>query len=777
MLSRLLFRLVLGSRKPVAAGELTVTGLQHPVTIRRDSFGVPHIDAETDNDAAFALGFVQGQDRGFQLETLQRLIRGTLSELVGSVALPVDRLSRRIGFRRNALEHIKVIDPGVKAFLDAFTLGLAAGSQQGLKQVPHEFSLLKATPSTWDAADVIGYVKYMSFQLPSNWDVELARFIMLREDGPEAVAALDPVSAGQWSAASSQGPGKTGIDLLLEELKVLNQFAPRGGGSNNWLLDGTRTATGKPILASDPHLAPSLPNPWYLAHLRTPQWSVAGATFAGSPVFPIAHNGHACWGVTAGLTDTTDLFLETFNDDKTKVMQPDGSWIDCVTIRETIAVKDDAEVVEEIIETPRGPIVTPLIPGETDAISLQAVWLKSLPILGFFTAAKAKTFDEFRTAFAAWPVLPLNVLYADATGEVGYQLVGNLPRRTGGNGLMPTPVSNGDWLPEGVAFNDMPRQHGTPTGFIATANDDPYDWTGFPGDHVTGYDFIEPYRALLIRDELGKRKDWTRELCQQLHLNLRSKPWEDTRDVILTLSVSDPDAVLGMNELKAWDGSVGAESPAAAVFELFLSEMIIRVAKSKAKTCWKLAIGGDGHGHFAHSLLADRRVLHLVNLLLTQPPGWFSRSWHEEMQDALATAVRRLRDEAGPSAPYWAWGHRRMLRLKHSLLGKHRWLSRIFNIGPIPFGGDSNTIQQAGSRPLDPTAETHNIPNMRTVFDTADFRNSRFALAGGQSGNPCSVHYDDQFPLWLRGEGIPIAWSADDVIKASVSALRLVPGS
>lgn len=761
---RLLFRLFFGARKPTVSGELAIPGLEQSVVIRRDAYGIPHIDAATDADAAFALGFVQAQDRAGQLEVYLRIVRGTLSELVGSAALPVDRLSRRVGFRRAGLQQLSNIDDDVRLFLEAYGRGINAGHEFGAKQWPHEFSLLKSTPTPWDAADVLAYVKFMSFQLPSNWDVEIARFLMLKHNGPEVVAALDPSGL----VAPVDGDPGQGLTKLLFELQALGEFAPRGGGSNNWLVDGSRSATGKPLLAGDPHLGPTLPNPWYLAHITTPSWNVAGACFAGSPVFPIAHNGFACWSVTAGLTDNTDLFLETL--DGHKVMQPDGCWVDCEVLRETIKVKDGASVEEEVLITPRGPIVTPLIPDEPHALSLQAVWLKPRKFRGFYDSVRKRSFEEFRQCFRAWPVLPLNVLYADETGEVGYQLTGDLPIRSGSAGMMPTPVSRGDWSGY-VPFEAMPMQRNPADRLFATANDPPPPGEGEP---FLGTDFVDPYRAEIIREELAKRHDWTVSDFQQLQLNQRSKPWEEIRDVVLALTTDKADAVTALAELRAWDGQVSAESSAAAIFELFIAEMCVRVAKSKAKSYWKLAVGGDGHGAFSSSLLADRRVKHLVRLILTQSAGWFE-SWNAEMIDALEAVIRKLRDEAGPSTPYWAWGHRRMLRLRHPILGKHWLFSRVFNLGPVPIGGDMNTVAQAGVRPLTPFAETHNFPNLRSVFDTSNWSNCRFALAGGQSGNPCSEHFNDQFPLWQRGEGVPMPWTNEEVIKATKSALKLHP--
>jgi penicillin amidase len=787
-LPRLLLRLALGRRLPVPGGELTVAGLERPVTIRRDGWGVPHVEAETDADALFGLGFAQGQDRGFQLELLVRLGRGTLAELVGPDGLPADRMSRRIGFRRAADRQLPALDADVRAAVTAFAAGVNAGRTVGLTGRPHEMAVLGGGEMTaWEPADALAFVKVQSFLLPSNWDVELARLKLLRSDGPDAVLALDPVPTEwlptivppQTLGSASRLNGGDAIDLLRADLARFAEFAPRGGGSNNWAVAGGRSATGKPLLACDPHLGPAVPNPWYLAHLRTPGWAVAGAAFAGGPVFPIGHNGFACWGVTAGLTDTTDLFLETLGPDGRSVREADGAFAPCEVIRETIPVKGSDPVIEEIVVTPRGPIISPLVAGLTEAVSLRAVWLLPLPLRGFFDAPRAGSFEAFRRPFAAWPVLPLNVVYADAGGAVGYQLIGQLPRRTAGFGTLPLPADapGVGWEPELVPFDAMPWAENPEGGFVATANNPPGERPGSSRPDFLGIDFMDGYRASVIGDELAKRSDWTVPLFQQLQTNVRSRPWEEIREAILALSPTDPDAVVGLGLLREWDGHAEADSPAAAMFELFCAEMAVRLAKAKAPNGWAEALGGAGTGPLDHSLFADRRVGHLVRLVRGRPDGWFARGWDAELADAVAAAVRRLRAEAGPSPAYWGWGHLRHLRLRHPVLGKVRGVSRAFNLGPVPVGGDANTIFQAGSRPLAPTADTHNFPNLRAAFDTANWANCRFALAGGQSGNPCSPHYDDQWELWQRGDGIPIPWTADEVLRAATTAVRLTPGA
>ena len=773
-MTRLLARIALGRRLPVTTGELTLPGLARPVTIRRDRWGVPHIDAECDADGWFGLGFCHAQDRGFQLESLLRFGRGTMAELVGPSGLAIDRLSRRIGFHRSAERQLSALDTTARNTLSAYVNGLNAGFAHGLTDKPHEFAVLGGEPTPWTTADVLAFLKVNTFLLPANWDVELARLRILRADGPDAVAALDPSDIVKWSAgALDHGPGQPSPEAPTSTFGL----PAGGGGSNNWTISGARTQSGKPLLASDPHLAAIIPCPWYLAHVRTPEWAVAGATFVGGPGFPIGHNGHACWGVTAGLTDQADLFVETIGPDGRSVREADGSFSPCETIRETIVVKGQASVIEDVLVTPRGPVVSPLSPDlAPTTLSLRAVWLDPLPVRGFLETHKARDFDTFRQAFREWPLLPLNLLYADSGGTIGYQLVGQLPRRKSGHGLMPMPADqpDGGWNPDLVPFDEMPTAENPEVGFFATANDDPHTFA--PTATFLGMDFVDPYRATVIREELSRQpNEWTVAGCLELQRNLRSKPWEELREIILGVRPTDNAAREAIDLLTYWNGHVTADSPGATIFELFLAECSSRVAKSKSPNSWLSVIGQTGLGAIGHNLFCDRRTVHAIRLLREQPDGWFTRSWPAEIESILASVIGFLRANHGPGSAWWEWGDVRPLLLRHTILGRVRGLKSIFNRGPYPIGGDANTVSQAGCRPSSPTSPTHNFANMRTVFDTADWSNCRFVLAGGQSGNPLSDHYDDQLQLWRRGEAIAIPWTGDEVVQSATAALRLTP--
>jgi penicillin amidase len=768
-----IFRLLLGRRFPTVAGTLKVSGVSRPVLIRRDGYGIAYIEAEGDNDAWYGLGFCHGQDRAFQLEGLLRVVHGALAELVGPAALPVDRLSRRIGFLRTAEQQLKVLDDESRQTLEAYARGVTDGAQVGCRQSAHEFALLRTQPTPYRAADTLGVLKLMSFNLASNWDVELARLKILTEDGPEALAALDPTYP-EWLPVASPPAARadSAVDRLAEDLAVFTAIAGPGGGSNNWAIAPSRTAAGRPILANDPHLSPTLPPFWYLAHLRTPDWAVAGASFVGAPAFPAGHNGATAWGITAGLVDNTDLFIEEIGPDGRSVWEGD-QFVPCETRLETIHVKGGEAIQEEVLITPRGPIIGPALEGEVGAISLQAVWLAPRPVRGLLQIHRARSFEAFRRAFEQWPTLPLNMAYADAAGTVGWQLVGEAPQRRKGWGTIPLPAWDPKvgWEDVPVPFDEMPYLADPEAGFVATANNQPTREGEGP---FLGMDWIDGYRLARIVEALEARRDWDVVSTQALQVDLESIPWRELRAIVLNVPADIAETRQALAMLEAWDGLVAADSPGAAVFEFFVAEMSRRIVESKAPRAARWALGKGFSSLTPHSMFTVRRVGHLVRLVREQAAGWFERPWREEMADALAAALRTLRERYGNDPDQWAWGRIRPLTLRHSV-GERAPLDRVFNLGPFAWGGDASTVGQAAVEPDNPTANPTFVASLRMVVDVGNWEESRFILPGGQSGNPLSPHYDDQFALWQRGEGVSIAWSPTKVEEVSQTVLRLEP--
>ncbi len=769
--ARRAFALAMGRRRPILAGRMQVDAVQRPVVIRRDGNGVPHVDAATDGDAWFGLGFCQGQDRTFQLESLLRVVRGTLSALIGPDGLPIDRLARRVGFRRAGEASLGHLDRDVAEALERFAAGVTAGATAGRERRPPELALLRAHPTPWDAADVAGIVVLQSFALASNWDQELARLQVLRHDGPEALAAVDPGTAPDLPVTAPPGaPAGPAADRVADDLAAFRSWVGAGGASNNWAVAPGRTATGRPLLANDPHLAPLLPPHWYLCHLSTAAWSVAGAALAGTPGIAAGHNGFAAWGVTAGLVDNTDLYLEEVGPDGRSVRDGDG-FVPCEVLVEEIEVRGAAPVVEEVLITPRGPIVGPALEGEVGAVSLQATWLQPARSRGVLALHRVRSFAEFRAAFRHWPALPLNVAYADESGTIGWQLAGRAPVRRRGHGLLPRAGwdPQAGWEGEPVPFDEMPYAADPPGGWIATANNEPVPAGDGP---YLGADFLDGYRVARIGEALAARDDWDVAAAMALQRDELSLPWREVRDHVLAACAARPGLRSGHELLAAWDGVLGAASPAGAIYALFMAEMTGRIVTARAPRAFRWAMGKGFTPLVPHTLFA-LRAARVARLLREQPDGWFGRGWEAEIADALAVVLARLRARHGPEPAGWGWGRVRPLTLRHPLAARPP-LDRVFNLGPFPWGGDANTVAQTSPDPIDPMRGTAiAIASLRMVLDVGAWENSRFSLPGGQSGNPASPHYDDLLAHWRTGTGVPIPWDEPQVAAATVHTLEL----
>ncbi len=763
---RLLLR-ALGRRSPRTRGILRLRGPRAQISIARDRWGIPHIEAAGDADAWFALGFCHAQDRAFQLELLARAGRGTLAEMLGRAALPIDRLSRTLGFRRLARRQVAVLDPDVRATLEAYVAGVNAAAE--VTPRPHELVLLRTHRSPWSAEDVLAFLGLQSLALASNWDTELARLRILLAVGADALRAATLPGYPAWHPVTTPVGAAAGpaLDRLGADLDALRDLVGGSGASNAWAVAGRRAASGAPILANDPHLAPSVPAPWYLAHLRTPDWEVAGATFLGGPAVPTGHNGHAAWGITAGCADAADLVWEELDLDAGTCRGPRGPEA-IERIEESIEVRGEAPHVEAVLVTPRGPIVTPMLDDLPVALSLRTTWLEPARVRGLIDVQRVRSWEEFRDAFRAWPGPSLNVVYADAAGHIGWQLAGTLPRRVGGNGLLPRPAWEPDagWADGHLPFDAMPCDHDPEPGFVVTANHAPRadasDLT------FLGTDWLDGYRAARLIEAIGERDDWTVEAFAALQTDVASVPWAEIRSLVLATSTESATVRQGLDLLRDWDGDVAAGSAAASVFEVLMGELAAAFARNAAPVAWPWVIGAGVGEVIPRTLLGATTARRVVGWLRDHPgPA-------PVVEAGLAAAVARLREVAGADPAAWAWGTLRPLRLLHPL-GVRRPLDRMLNVGPVPLGGDTNTVAQAGVRPLDPFANPAAIPNHRTVIDLGDPERSRYVLAGGQSGNPLSSHYADLFELWQRGEGVPIPWSHDAVVAATEDRLLLRP--
>jgi penicillin amidase len=769
--SRRALRVLMGKRMPPLEGTVTASGLREELVIRRDRWGVPHIEARSEADAWCGLGFAQGQDRAFQLEGLVRVVRGTLAELVGSDGLAVDRLSRRIGFRRAAERQLLVLDADVRQAVEAFVAGVNAGIAS-LPRRPHELALLRCRSSRWEAADVLGFAKLFALLLPANWDSELARLLILRADGPEALRALHATYDGRLPVSAPPGVAAgPAVDRLADELTRFLAVTGAGGGSNNWVVAPSRTKTGRPLLANDPHLSPSVPPHFYLADLRCPQWHAVGASLVGAFGIFAGHNDHAAWGTTAGLVDNTDLCIEELGPDGRSVRRG-NDFVPCEVRTEQITVRGGDDVVETVLVTPEGPIVGPALDGDVGAVSMRATWLERRPLRGVLELVRLQTPQDFHTRLADFPSISQNVVFATVDGHIGWQLVGEAPNRRSGHGVLPMWGADLDagWG-DVVPFSDMPRALDPDSGWIATANNQPVPDGEGP---FLSVDFVDGYRVARIGEVLAAREDWDVAGLAELQLDLESVPWRQMRDVVLASPVGTDEARLAAELLRDWDGRVSADSAAATVFELFIAELIGRIARAKAPNSADWVLGRGFTPLIADNLLPARHVSHVVRLLREQPPGWLDAPWPTIVAESLDTVARQLLATRGPDPAHWRWGQFRPYRIPHPA-GRGRLLGAVFNLGPLPGSGDGTTVCQAAVDLNDPAQNTYFTPVLRMVVDVGQWQDSRWSLPGGQSGNPVSAHYDDQMPAFMSAKGIAIAWTEQEVAEATVHTLTLAP--
>ena len=772
-LPKFILRLLFGKRLPTIAGELVIPGLANPITIHRDRYGVPYIRAKNEKDAWYGLGFCQGQDRGFQLEMLLRVTRGTVAEIVGESALPIDQLSRRIGFHRAAQGHTTMLEEENLETYQAFVQGINDGTRYGCKKLPHEFAILRTEPTPWTVADVLAGLNYIGFGL-SSWTAKLTRLILFEKEGPEALRALDS-GYPSWNPVSTPPGGKAGkaLDRLDEDLNKLMAFFGTGA-SNNWALTSAHTSTGRPLLANDPHLAPSLPAPWYLAHLYCPGMTLCGSSFVGAPILPSGFNQYQAWGVTAGLVDNIDIFYEEIGEDGKSVRQGD-SFVPCEVVEEIFKIKDKPEVKENILITQRGPIISDAIDSISTAISFRATWLTPRPVNGLTAIHHAKSFEELAQAVGQIPLSSLNMVCATPDDRIGWMLLGEAPKRKESWGLVALPgwEERYNWEEEFLPWEQMPKVVDPEHGFVATANNQPYEEGAGP---YLGRDWLDGYRVSRITEMLQKRSDWNLELTRKMQTDQTAIPWREMKDIVLSIPVSAKDALLAQELLSGWDGVTGEDSGPAAVYEYFVLEMIHRMAKAKAPNSVDWVNGRGHHPLMMRSFFSVREVSHLVLRLQEQPDGWFDHGWPAEIGAALERSVQRLEEHFNAPPKEWSWGKVHPLVLLHPM-GNRPPLDKIFNLGPFPIGGDHQTIAQAGRQSTEFGSNVSGIANMRMAVDVGNWRENYFVLAGGQSGNPFSPNYDDLLQLWLKGEAITLAWMGHAISRATENILELIPSA
>lgn len=786
---------------PIINGRFKLRGLHANVEIIRDTWGVPHIYAQNDEDVFFAQGFTHAQDRLWHMEMNRRLPAGRMSELFGEIAFSTDKLMRLVGLQRAAKNDWMHASEDTVRALNAYAHGVNAFLETHANKLPLEFTILRHKPEPWRPLDTLLWVKMMAWGQGLNWDAELLRAAILDKLGPERAAKLLGSDLADTNPIILNHTPIPGFDRLVAELhdakKFLNITAPVGM-SNNWVVDGTKSATEQPLLANDPHLPLQMPSLWYEAHLVTPEWQAGGVTLPGVPLVVIGHNDNIAWGMTNAFVDAQDLYIEQFDANDPTRYRVNNGWETAQVVREEIRVKGEAQPrIADVTITRHGPVMDDwqLHAGGANQTRLALKWVghdASRSLHAGLKLMRAKNWNDFTSALRDWTEPALSFVYADRGGNIGYHLAGNTPIRKDGKGATPVPGWNDAYEWTGwVPFDELPHSHNCTEHFYATANN---CVVGKEYKHHLSLDTMNGFRAKRIIELLTAQEKLSADDFARIQTDQYCIPAETfqklTRafgDKIVTHSAlygrgaSARDALL---RLDAWDCQLTADSVPGALYEVTLYYAMQRLFRPWLGDLTDNFIGVGTHPllHPVNSAYIDRAYLIAMRILGNEESEWMTDANGKRLTsidvlaNALGDALKYLETNIAFDMNKWQWGKLHRATLPH-VLGAVKPLDKIFNRGPFPSGGDTSTVWQAAFVPQMPIPDNSiSAPSWRQILDLSDWDASRGIHPTGQSGHPASRHYADMLPLWLKGKHHPLLWSREKIMQQREGILRLEVG-
>lgn len=737
---------------PSFNGTVTAKGLAAPVTIGRDAHGIPLITAASEDDAYFALGYVHAQDRLFEMEMMRRQGQGRLAELVGKPGIGPDRFMLTLGVYRRAQEDFTALDEPTRRAFTRYAAGVNAWIGEG-HALPMEFDLLQFKPEPWKPQDSLVWQKLMGLQLSGNWDEELAQAALVAKLGPERAAALSP-DPNPNDAVTMAAADLTGLPLrqLLHTMTAVVQPIT---ASNVWTIAGDHTASGKPILANDPHLNFQSPSLWYFVGIDTPTLKMFGATIPGVPLQIVGHNGHVAWGLTTTHSDTSDLFVEQIvqgqGGDQDSYVTPAGA-IPFTTRSETIRPRFDGPITFTVRETRHGPVVSDILPpqpgapnyaGEKRVLALAASLLApgDRSAQALFHMNHAADLAAFQTALADFHAPQQNIMFADTQGGIGYIAAGRVPVRKGGDGTVPVPGWSGDydwtgWIP----FADLPASINPPSGVLINANNKMVP-DGYP--YLIAAHWQDPYRANRIRELIAATPQATPDSTAALQQDVVSLMARELLPVLMDNTKGVRDRKI-LDRLKTWNGTATRESWEPLVFALWMERVKRRVFADDL---------GELYPDFGGARPAVVR-----NTLSTD------QAWCDDKTTAAVETCDQMVSAAWGDTLVWLkdhrlsnvdkihWGNFHIGRFPHLLFGNFPLIGG-FGALTIPTPGDTYTVNRGtflSSAARIPFAHVHGS-SLRAIYDLSDLGASRFALPGGQSGQITSRHYGDLLRDWRDG--------------------------
>jgi len=771
---------------PQLSGTLYVEGLKDRVEVIRDRWGVPHIYAQNEEDLFFAQGYVTAQDRLWQMDLNRRAGHGRLSEIFGKVALKADKAVRTLGLHRFAKASAQNLSPWARQIVEAYARGVNAFISAHRDRLPLEFMILGYKPEPWTVEDTIAVFAPLAQILQSNMydQIRRARALMVlgEEKFKELELELDYSTEGTFLIdANGQGmiasqskalhPSMLpSIQLKPQTLEALEAFAAdyaavarltpdaaEALGSNNWVVSGTLTNTGKPYLANDVHLEPQQPGHFYEVHLNGPGWNVIGVSVPGIPGVALGHNERIAWGATAATLAVQDLFVERFNPDNPSQYEYQGRWEEVQVVREEIRVRGEREpVVHEVLITRHGPVVTELFRDYPERVALSwALLAKDTSIDGLLMLNRARNWEEFRQAVSQWG-LDLNFVYADVESNIGYQMSGRVPRRPKGYTGLPVPGWTGEHDWDGfIPFEQLPHALNPKTHFVATANHRTVAKEYQP--EIPG-EWQVPFRARRIVQLLRSKGRFTLEDMRAMQANSYSEIYHQLAQLLVAhVQPASKREQQALDYLRTWDGVIREENVAPSIIRETFGELIERTFIRKLGQ--------------AASFIGRNEGIYLFLKLAKENPSseWFddpATEEREELDDMLAlgfkAALEDLTKAHGAEMSRWQWG---------KLVAKRKFQHPLSGAPLMSVLCDRSASCSCGGHSLN---AGHNTA-WRALIDLADLDNSRSGLPTGQAGHPFSKHYSDQLQAWRMVQPHPMLWERASIERHQEAVLILLP--
>lgn len=753
----------------VQPSRMVVDGLSSEVTVRRDGRGIPYIEAKNDADLYFAQGYVMAGDRLWQMDLMRRVARGQTAELFGERTLEEDKRWRRFGFASIVEQSMANLSPELRKALDNYTRGVNAYIA-GLDDsaMPPEFKILQYKPTPWLPTDTIIIGKILSDALSSTWRNDLIRasiqnlpavkiadltnqvtqydVVLFGKDAKKTAAAA---AVGSVPPASALAMAARDEELRANSLKMVGLYAEGLAASNNWVISGKKTADGKPILANDPHLAATAPGIWYLIDLKSPTMHVAGVTLPGTPGVVLGHNDSIAWGATNVGPDVQDLYTETFND-AGEYKTPTG-WAKPIIRKEIIAVRgnlmkpDTTDLTYEVVETRNGVVITDEV-GQKFALKWTARDPKNAEFEAFFQLNRASDWNSFKSALRTYGGATQNFVFADVKGNIGWYAAGRIPIRKVGDGALPYDGSktDGDWTSM-IPFDELPNLYNPPEGLIVTANQrivsNQYKYTQMSRDAAA------PWRARRIQTLLENKQKITMDDVRDVQHDVSNMPLSNLSIMITSRKAASAETLAILN---AWDGKMTADSRGS-------------VLTNEIRGCIANKMAEDNKPTPAY-IIRERIIDWAVR---DRSARWLPKGFanYDELMKACDTVARAslTASKAYGSDPNgWTWGKTWQSRFAHPLAAVP-FIGGQFATPVVPISGSGQTPNVGSS------------VSMRLIATPGNWDATRHVIPMGQSGNPASPHFKDQFDLWNTGTPAILPFSPAAITKATTTTTIMTP--